>query len=285
MTPIHILTFDIEEWFHILDFADVEDVRKWDHYEVRIDRNVDRILELLENHRLKATFFCLGWIARKHPHIIRRIHDSGMEIASHSNHHLLAYQLSPSQFREDLKASIRTLEDCIGNKIITFRAPGFSFTSKNIWVFEELALQGIQTDSSIFPAIRAHGGFKQFGKSTPVTININGVQIKEFPINTVKINRNSMVFSGGGYFRLLPYPLIKLLFQKSPYVMTYFHPRDFDPQQPILENLKLTRRIKSYIGLKGAIKKLTSLVSDFSFIDIRQAVKIMDWQKVEQVNL
>jgi polysaccharide deacetylase family protein (PEP-CTERM system associated) len=286
MQTLHILTFDIEEWFHILDFADVENVDKWENYEVRIDQNVDRILELLDSGSLKATFFCLGWIAKKHPHVIRRIYKSGMEIASHSNFHTLAYQMSPWQFREDLKMSIETLEDCIGSRINIFRAPGFSLTEQNTWVFEELAMQGIQIDCSIFPAKRAHGGFEKFGPAQPVTVvNSNGLQIKEFPINTVEIGQFSFVFSGGGYFRLMPYPLIRLLFQKSPYVMTYFHPRDFDPHQPMLKNLKPLRKIKSYIGLKGATKKLKRLISDFQFTTIGKADRMINWKKVPQVSL
>jgi polysaccharide deacetylase family protein (PEP-CTERM system associated) len=282
---MNILTFDIEEWFHILDHDSTKTEKEWSNFEYRLESNMDRIFGLLDKKNQKATFFVLGWVAREFPEVLKKIDSMGFEIATHSDKHQLAYEQNKRQFNEDLKSSIQSIENVIGKKVTTYRAPGFSVKEANKWVFESLIENGIKIDCSIFPAERAHGGFQNFGAAEPALIDYLGTTIKEFPINTVSIMRKDMVFSGGGYFRFLPYWLIKRFMQNSDYVMTYFHPRDFDSMQPMINDLSLTRKFKSYYGLETAFTKLEKLISDFDFIDIATANNLIDWNSQKRIRL
>lgn len=283
---MNILTFDVEEWFHILDHESTKTEKEWSSFEYRLESNMNRIFELLDKKNQKATFFVLGWVAREFPDILKKIDNMGFEIATHSDTHQLVYEQSKIDFNEDLKRSLGSIENVIGKKVTTYRAPGFSIKESNKWVFEYLLRNGIEIDCSVFPTQRAHGGFERFGSAEPTIIELENGRLKEFPINTMKIGGKDIVFSGGGYFRFLPYPLIKNMMQRSNYVMTYFHPRDFDATQPIIEDLSLLRKFKSYYGLKGAFSKLEKLISDFDFIDIESANKLVNWetQKIIRLN-
>lgn len=281
---MNILSFDIEEWFHLLDHESINGISKWNNFEVRIHSNVDKIIRILQDNNISATFFILGWIGEKYPEIVKKINECGYEIGSHSNMHQLVYELSRSEFKEDLNHSIKVLEDITGVKIKYYRAPGFSITEKNIWALEILAKFGIEVDCSIFPANRAHGGMPSFGTSNPTMIEFDGVKLKELPINTYQIFGNHMIFSGGGYFRIIPYPLLKYLTKRSNYVMSYFHPRDFDPYQPKIKDLSFFRKFKSYIGLSNAERKLEKWISDFNFIDIKTANESIKWNNMKVVS-
>lgn len=280
-----ILSFDIEEWFHILDHDSINEVTKWNSFESRIHNNLDRILGILKENNTSATFFIIGWIGVKYPDIVKRIQECGYEIGSHSHMHQLAYNQSLNDFRDDLTRSINVLEDITGKKIKYYRAPGFSITEENSWALEVLIENGIEVDCSIFPASRAHGGMPSFGTATPSIIDFQGIQIKELPINTYPFWGNSIIFSGGGYFRILPYPLLKYLTRRSDYLMSYFHPRDFDFSQPKIKDLSLPRKFKSYVGLKSAERKFIKWINDFNFLDIREAIASIDWEKVEIVSM
>lgn len=277
-TPVRILTFDIEEWFNLLDFEATRSVESWGKFERRIYENTDRILDLLQNKKQKATFFCLGWVAENYPDVIRKIDNAGFEIGSHSSSHQLAYELTPQQFREDLQKSLSVLQNVTGKKVRSYRVPGFSITRENSWAIDILIENGIESDSSIFPAPRGHGGFENFGTDKPVIIQTASGSLKEFPINTVPFLGKQIIFSGGGYFRLLPYSLINSFMKKSPYVMTYFHPRDFDAGQPVLKGLPLSRKFKSYYGLSGAFAKLSKLLDNYKFTDMKTAEALIDWK-------
>ena len=280
-----ILTFDIEEWFHILDNNSTKTEKNWINYESRIHQNIEKIFDLLEGTHTKASFFVLGWIAEKYPEIIRSFSDKGFEIGSHSTMHQLVYQQDKNQFKTDVDRSIKTLEDISGEKVKMFRAPGFSIKENNKWAFEVLYELGIEIDSSIFPAKRAHGGFPNYGASEPSILRYNGVQLKEFPINTKTILGKTIIYSGGGYFRLAPYSMLKKWSKKDDYIMSYFHPRDFDSSQPIIESLSFTRKFKSYVGLKNSETKFKKWLTDFDFTDIRSIDKKINWDKVKIVNL
>ncbi len=280
-----ILTFDIEDWFHILDNDSTKTEQKWSGYEHRLHANTDRLFELLSEKKQSATFFCLGWIARRHPDIVKRIDSLGYEIGTHSDMHQLVYEQTLSEFVSDLDRSIKSIEDITGKKVSLYRAPGFSVSEKCKWIFEELVSRGIEIDSSIFPSRRAHGGFEDFGAAEPVIVDINGSKIKEFPISLTTFLRKDIIFSGGGYFRLFPYWLIRYFKKRSDYVMTYFHPRDFDPDQPMIEGLSLLRRFKSYYGLRSAFSKLERLIDDSEFVDIRTAEKMINWDSAKVVSL
>lgn len=281
---MNILTFDIEDWFQLLDNPTTTTPTHWANFETRIHKNVDLLLETVVRHNYKATFFCIGWIAQQYPEIIRQIDALGFEVASHSHLHQLSFTLSPKQFRQDVERSIHTLEDITGKKVKSFRAPGFSIIPGMAWAFEILIELGIEYDSSIFPAPRAHGGFADFGAARPVLIQCASGTIKEFPISVGTLLGKRFVFSGGGYFRLLPYPIIQHLTRQSDYLMTYFHPRDFDFNQPILE-LPLVRRFKSYIGLKGAYAKFDRWLTENEFIDMASASTHIDWELVSRISI
>ncbi len=280
---MNILTFDIEEWFHILDHKSTKTAKEWGNYEYRLDANMDKIFELLDRKNQKATFFCLGWIAREFPHIIKKIDSMGFEIATHSDMHQLAYEQSRDEFRDDLDRSIKSIEDITGKKIRAYRVPGFSVIEENKWVFEELINYGIEFDCSVFPTKRAHGGFESYRSNQAGIINIGDLTIKEFPINTFDLGSKKIIFSGGGYFRFFPYWVIKLLVKRGDYIMTYFHPRDFDKNQPIIKDLSNLRKFKSYYGLGGAFSKLEKLISDFEFVDLDEADKCINWKELKPI--
>lgn len=282
---MRILTFDVEEWFHILDNDSTKTMKEWTNYEARIHSNMDKIFDLLSRSNQKATFFVVGWIAEKYPDIVKKIDSYGHEIGSHTYMHQLMYQQKIDEVKEDLIKSINILESITGKKVKSFRAPGFSITEKNKWVFEILAENGIIHDSSIFPAGRAHGGFPSYSKAEPSIIELNGYQLKEFPINTAAIFKKKWIYSGGGYFRLTPYPLIKYWSKSSKYIMTYFHPRDFDPNQPVIQELSTLRKFKSYVGLSDCMNKLEKWTSEFKFTDIEEANLTIDWSNAPIIKL
>ena len=280
-----ILTFDIEDWFHILDFDATKKVSSWKNFESRIHRNMDIIHEILEKNNLKATFFILSWIAEKYPEVVKKISDMGYEIGSHTYSHQLAYEQTRVEFYKDVDKSVKIIEDLIGEKVKCFRAPGFSITNKNLWAFEILKELGIEFDSSVFCTSRAHGGLKGFSIFEPSILRFNGEILKEFPISSHNILGKRIVFSGGGYFRLFPYYFIKKWSKKNEYLMTYFHPRDFDYEQPILEGLSSLRRFKCYVGLKKSRSKLEKLLDIHKFIDINEANKKINWNEVQVYNI
>ena len=280
-----ILTFDIEEWFHILDNNETKSISEWSKFDSRIGLGMDLIYDILEKTEKSATFFVVGWMAEKYPDIIKGISSRGFEIGSHTHLHQLAYQQDKQTFYNDVENSIKTIEDCIGKKVTSFRAPGFSITEKNKWAFEVLHELGITKDSSVFPASRAHGGLPSYKLAIPSIVEYNGIKLKEFPINTHKVLGKPFIFSGGGYFRLLPYKIIENWTLQSTYVMTYFHPRDFDREQPTVPGLSLTRRFKSYVGIKNCKHKLERWLNDFEFIDLNQADKSINWDLVPEIKL
>ncbi len=282
---MNILTFDIEEWFHILDNKETQSIYEWNKFDSRIQLGMDIIYDILDNSNSSATFFVVGWIAKKYPEIIREISNRGFEVASHTHLHQLAYEQDQKTFNNDVEKSIKTLEDCTGKKITSFRAPGFSITENNKWAFEVLHKLGITKDSSVFPAVRSHGGLASYNSATPSIIDYNGIKLKEFPINTHDVLGKPFIFSGGGYFRLLPYKIIKNWTLQSNYVMTYFHPRDFDIGQPIIPGLSLPRRFKSYVGIKNCKPKLEKWLTDFDFMDLSSADKMIDWDRAPNVKL
>ncbi len=282
---MNILTFDIEEWFHILDSEHTHSDEQWGNFESRIEENLPGLLELLDRTGQAATFFCLGWIARKYPGVIREIDRMGHEIATHSDMHQLVYSQSADQFRTDLERSIKSIEDLTGKRITAYRAPGFSITEQTPWAFDVLMECGIEKDCSVFTSARAHGGFDGFPVKIPCRIERNGSSIKEFPLSHYSMGPMRVVFSGGGYFRIMPYTLIRRMMKQSPYVMVYLHYRDFDHGQGTIHGLPLHRRFKSYVGIKGALAKLRRLISEFHFVDLRTADALMDWDSADTVSL
>ena len=280
---MNILTFDIEDWYNC-DFITPD--LNWDKYEVRIYKGVEQILEELDIRKIKATFFCLGWIAEKHPDVIRWIHSHGHHIGCHSYQHELSFRFNREEFKQDTEKAKKLIEDLIGESINAFRAPGFSITERNIWSLEVLTELGFEYDCSIFPATHDYGGFISYGKSEPAILKLsNGNQIKEFPINIKQALGKKIVFSGGGYFRFFPYFLVKNWALATPYLMTYFHTRDFDPDQPRIDSLPAIRKFKSYVGLTTAFTKFQNLLNDFEFVSVKEANELVDWKTARVINL
>jgi polysaccharide deacetylase family protein (PEP-CTERM system associated) len=267
---MRILTFDIEEWFHC-DL--ITGTAKWDSYERRLDFTTERILNALEQRKQRATFYILGWAARRFPDVVRAIHDAGHEIGCHSDMHQMVFQVTREQFQKDTKRSLDSIQGIIGKKVVHYRAPAFSITPQSPWAFEVLVANGIQTDSSIFPAQRDYGGYSGMRADGPFQMSAGGTGIWEFPINVMAVAGKPIVFSGGGYFRLFPYWLIDRWTRNSPYVMSYFHPRDFDAEQPVLGHLPLHRKFKSYYGLKGAWRKFERWLDAEQWVSVGEAVR------------
>jgi len=282
---MHILSFDIEEWFHLLEHDAVRHETSWNSFDRKLPRMLGRILDLLDETGSKATFFCLGWVAREYPELVRDIDRRGHEIGSHSDVHSLIFEQSPEEFRSELKRSKDSLEQVAGKPVRAFRAPGFSLVPRCSWAFDILAAEGFELDCSIFPARRAHGGFPNFGAARPLRIRTASGELKEFPMNTAVLAGQRLVFSGGGYFRLLPLSVLQPLWRRSDYTMTYFHPRDFEPDQPYLPSLGAVRRFKSYYGLRGAEAKLRAILREFPFENVAAAEKKVDWSAAPVVEL
>lgn len=282
---MNILTFDIEEWFHLLDNESTKTENQWNSFESRIHRNMDIIYQLLDETNTSATFFCVGWIAKKYPEVIKKIDALGYEIGSHTNMHQLVYTQNKKIFKEDVKTSIHLLEEISGKKVTAFRAPGFSIGENEKWAFDTLIELGIETDSSVFPASRAHGGYQNFGSYKPCIIDFEGSMIKEFPISITHIFGKPFVYSGGGYFRFIPSILLNHIWKKSDYTMTYFHPRDFDSTQPIIKELNYFRKFKSYYGIKDCLQKLKKIIENNKFIDLQTAIKTINWEQAAIIKI
>lgn len=282
---MNILTFDVEEWFHLLDFDATRTEAEWGNYEVRIYENVDRILDILERTNTKATFFIIGWVAKTYPDVVKKIAVK-YQIGSHTMNHQLVWQQTPEEFRKDVESSVKLLQDITGQPIECFRAPGFSIRESEPWAFDILADLGIKYDCSIFPAHHAHGGMPSYGAPVPALIKHGDIVMKEFPVTTKTVFGKKIIFSGGGYFRLMPYPIIKKWSKEcDEYLLSYIHPRDLDGGQPMLEGLPLKRKFKSYVGTKGAAEKLRHYLKDFKFTDVKTAAENICWEKVPVVEL
>lgn len=282
---MNILTFDVEEWFHLLGHSKTCSEEQWSRYEVRIHKNIDRLFRILEDTNTRATFFIIGWIAKTYPEIVKKIADR-YEIGSHTMNHQLVWSQNQNEFRKDVESSIKMLQDITGKPIRYFRAPGFSIRETESWAFETIHDLGIEVDCSIFPAHHAHGGFPSYGKSEPTIIEVNGKRLKEFPISCREIGGKHIIYQGGGYFRLFPYQFIKYFaHEDKDYLLSYIHPRDLDPGQPIVPGLSMKRRFRSYVGLKGAENKLRRFLSDFNFTDIATAEAEVDWSNTRILKL
>lgn len=271
---MNILTFDIEDWYCNCVFTDLN----WDQYEVRLYEGVQEILLELDKRNLKATFFCLGWIADNHPDIIRQIHNAGHHIGCHSYQHQLLTDFNQEQFYNDTLRAKTALETVIGEKVDAYRAPAWSVNRDNIWVLETLCDLGFEYDSSIFPATHSFGGFPDYGEAKPSKLILpSGCSIKEFPVNINSAMGKHYVFTGGGYFRFFPYWMVKRWMRNSKYNMSYFHTQDFDKGQPRVDELPWTRKFKTYYGIDRAFPKFQRLLGDFDFMNIREAGKVINW--------
>ena len=289
---MNILSFDIEEWYLEKEFGGN---RKEKYAE--FDAYLDKILSLLNDTGKKATFFCVGKMAIEFPEVIKKIAAEGHEIGCHSNIHTWLNKMTQEEALKDTREAVDSLEQCIGKKVLSYRAPAFSIGENNKWAFEVLAECGVERDASLFPAARDFGGFPNFGSKEPTIISYKGVEIKEFPICTAKLLSKELAFSGGGYFRFFPLWFVKKEMKKSPYSMCYFHIGDLLPETKGLlskkdyevyfkENGSLINRYKRYFksnfGKKNAWNKLENLVHSFDFNNLDSVDKTIDWTKCPQ---
>jgi len=292
---MNIISFDIEEWFIEKHFKGGR-TGKYRQY----DEMIDWILTNLKENNLKATFFCVGQLAVEFPDVVKKISAEGHEIGSHSNKHLWVNKMSRQEFFEDTYTAVTELENLIGNKVKSFRAPAFSIGQSNDWAFEVLAENGIEYDASVFPASRDFGGFPQFKSSVPSLIKKNGIVLKEFPICPASVAGKSLPYSGGGYFRMIPLWLQKHFINEMDYVMFYFHINDlleekgkFMSKEEFEEYFKepgslknrLVRYFKANIGKGSATKKLANLMKDYDFINVEQAASVIDWNNQPIIEL
>jgi polysaccharide deacetylase family protein (PEP-CTERM system associated) len=273
MEPVkHLLSIDLEDWFHLLDNDETATPDQWQNFESRVENNTHRLLNLFKKHKTHATFFVLGWIAEKHPYLIKEIQAQGHEIGCHSYAHPLIYNMTEGEFEKDLVKALTILQNTTGTEIKSYRAPGFSITKDCLWAFDLLTKHGITHDSSVFPTSRAHGGLAGYPEK-PYTMKTKYGNLKEFPISLSKILHKKVVFAGGGYFRLFPSWYLQSQFKKftqnNTPVITYLHPRDIDVNQPRLE-LSKVREFKTYVGLSSTLKKLNTLLRNYSFTNIKK---------------
>lgn len=266
------LTIDVEDCFHILDTPAAPKIDDWASLESRVDIGVNRLLELLDKYSVRATMFWLGWIAERNKDLLRRCVDAGHEIASHGYAHVLAYEVGPERFFEDIRHGKAILEDIAGREVRGFRAAGFSTRDDTDWTFEKISLAGHSYDSSVFPASRGHGGMTQ-SLLVPYTINTNIGNLVEIPQSMIEIFGKRISFFGGGYLRLAPKFLvkrgIKILHKAGHPLIVYVHPREVDPAHPRLP-LSLIRRFKCYVNLKSILPKLEMLCRDYKFVKMHE---------------
>ena len=261
----HALTFDLEEHFQVSAFWSSERRRQWETLESRVERNTLKIADILASRSTKATFFVLGWIAERHPQLVKTLAQSGHEIASHGYGHELVSKQSPAQFREDIRRSKEILENLIGTKVLGYRAPSFSITP---WAIEILVEEGFQYDSSINNRFRSSSTGKFSRPSNYYPINTPSGVLLEIAPSTITTLGIQLPVGGGGYFRLLPYSatrlLLKRLERQGSKLVIYLHPWELDPGQPRMKGT-LISRTRHYLNLDKTEQGLRRLLDDFIF--------------------
>ena len=274
----NVFTIDTEDWYH----ANFEEGLFENNSDVisTVERNVERYLELFDKYSVKATFFVLGFVAEEHPHMIRKIADSGHEIASHGYAHQLVYHQTPEEFKEDVRKSKILVEDITGIECIGYRAPSWSVVENSLWALDILEDLGFKYHSAIFPtknflygipyAPRYVHGADVYGKK-----NLN---ILSVPPGTYKVMGVNIPFSGGAYFRLLPTEVIKIFtdrinVKQGQPVVFYLHPREIDPDQPRLK-LKWKDHFIHYYGIRGCERKLECVLKRYKFVTMKEMLHL-----------
>lgn len=292
---MRILSFDIEEWYFEREYYGAR--RK--SY-AALDSRLDALLDLLDQRGVSATFFCLGAVAKHFPEVVRRIHARGHEIGSHSFSHTWLWLLPPKELKEDIETSIDILQQTIGERVTSFRAPAFSITKDNTRVFELLSAAGVERDASLCGARTAFGGLEGFAEQSPCLVEGNAWRIKEFPLPVARFVFAKTPYSGGGYLRFFPYKYVAKQMRASDYSLCYLHVEDllerrfaFESKEEYLSRYKqqptLARRVVSHfkrnVGKHSCEEKLVNLLSDFEFCSLRSADGATDWTKAPRVRL
>ncbi|MBK6552360.1 MAG: DUF3473 domain-containing protein [Rhodocyclaceae bacterium] len=257
------LTIDVEDYFQVSAFAPYIDRLEWNSRDCRVERNVGRILQLLDDAGTKATFFTLGWIAERYPQLVREIVANGHELASHGHAHLRASEQTEAGFYADIQLAKIVLEDVAGHEVKGYRAPSFSIGRDNLWAFDCLERAGYRYSSSIYPIRHDHYGMPDAPR---FAYAVGG--LLEIPVTTVRSLRRNWPASGGGYFRLLPYGVSRWLLKRVNEVdrqaaVFYFHPWEIDPEQPRVAGIDARTRFRHYLNLHRMEARLRRLVRDF----------------------
>ena len=270
MSTEHVFTVDVEDYFQVYAFEKYVDRAAWDTYPSRVDRNTGVLLDLLAKHDTIGTFFILGWVADKHPHVVRRIADAGHEIASHGWWHRKVTTLTPKEFREDAHASRAILEQVSGYPVFGYRAPSFSITPGREWAFDVLLETGYRYDSSLFPIRRMNYGYPET-PPIPHIIHRPSGDLIEFPLATTRVAGRKLPAAGGGWFRQFPYGITRRCFREHDEAgipgVFYIHPWEIDEEQPRISSPFLTR-VRHYRNIPKSAARLERLLSEFRFTSI-----------------
>lgn len=272
LRPMHAMSVDVEEYFQVGAFEHCVKREDWVNHESRIVQSTDRILDLFASKGVKATFFTLGYVAKNHPDLIKRIVAGGHELASHGFYHQRVTDLSRGEFLNDISSTKALLEDIGGQEILGYRAPSFSICEKTQWAFEVLQETGHRYSSSTYPVIHDHYGTPNW----PDEPYEPAPGLLELPQATIEFKGRKLPVGGGGYFRLMPYALSKMAikqFHKEhnvPYIF-YFHPWEIDADQPKIGGAPLKSKFRHYVNLGRMEKKIAALSTDFSWVSIAEA--------------
>ena len=274
-TPVNAFSVDVEDYFQVAALAPAIPRESWPDRESRVERNTDRILALLEERGVRGTFFVLGWIAERHPALVRRIAALGHEIASHGYSHQLIYTQSPAEFRAETVRSKHLLEDLSGTAVEGYRAASFSITRRSLWALDVLVELGFRYDSSIFPIRHDRYGIPGASEEPGPLSAPSGATLIEFPMGAAHWGGLRVPVSGGGYFRLLPFPVTRwglrqINAQGRPFTF-YLHPWELDPDQPRIRVPWLSR-VRHYTNLHCCEDRLRRLLGEFSFAPMREVL-------------
>jgi polysaccharide deacetylase family protein (PEP-CTERM system associated) len=263
-TLTNALTIDVEDYFQVSALRPHIDRASWDGIPLRVEANVERILQLMADRGARGTFFTLGWVAERHPGLVRRIVDNGHELASHGHGHDRANELSPLHFTEDIVRAKRTLEDIGGVAVRGYRAPSFSIGAENPWALDSILEAGYAYSSSIYPVKHDHYGVPDAPRFPFRAAN----GLWEIPMTTIRLGNRNWPAGGGGFFRLLPYPVSRWAIRRvnrgdGRPAMFYFHPWEVDPGQPRVAGVGMKTRFRHYLNLHRTEGRLVRLLSDF----------------------
>lgn len=259
------LTIDVEDYFQVSAFAPYIRRSEWGARECRVERNVGRVLEILAERDVKATFFTLGWVAERYPQLVKRLVAEGHELASHGYGHERASDLDRAAFTQDVTRAKHLLEDISGQPVRGYRAPSFSIGTGNLWAFDVLAAAGHQYSSSIYPIKHDHYGMPD---SPRFAYRVGGTGLLEVPVTTLRMMNRNLPSSGGGYFRLLPYALSRWMIgqvnrEDREAAIFYCHPWEFDVHQPRIPGIDAKTRFRHYVNIGRMEDRLRSLLQDF----------------------
>jgi polysaccharide deacetylase family protein (PEP-CTERM system associated) len=265
---VNAMTCDVEDYFQVSAFAPFIPRDSWHARECRVEANMERVLSLFGEAGIKATFFTLGWIAERYPHVVRAIVDGGHELASHGYSHLRASEQARAEFSQDIRRAKRTLEDIGGQEVVGYRAPSFSIGEDNLWALDALLEAGYRYSSSIYPISHDHYGMPAAPRFAFYPKGPDG--LLEVPITTVRLMQRNLPAGGGGYFRLLPYSLSRWMMERVNKVdresaIFYFHPWEMDPGQPRPGGLSAKARFRHYINIGRMEDRVRQLTRDFAW--------------------